>query len=323
MSSAVFPLKYIIIPCHALSKRRKKNNRPFIRGNLITLQGAKLEIIVKEGKWALIAGSAEGLGKAFSLRLAREGYSLVMVDRNTQALDLLADDIRSQEKVRVLTLPLDLGDTDAWKACMDSISGLDCALLVYCAAASEIKPFLDRSRESLEPFISANNRTVLMLVHAFASRLREEEKKGKILLISSVAGLIAPVYAAPYVASKAFLAALSRSLFHEFREFGIGITTCCAGIIDTPKFRESHPQGKIRMLNPDKVAAYALRMCGKKAVCVTGTADRFSHFVLSRLLPSRLSSRLVNRAMRKMYPTFSRAGEYTSGRVPPPCKPGG
>lgn len=266
---------------------------------------------MKDRPWALIAGSAEGLGKEFSLQLARQGFNLIMIDHNSSALNFLADDIQRNSGVEVIREILDLGEIDAWKSCMDLIVKVDCSMLVYCAATSVIKPFVDHTAESLEKFISVNNRTAMLLVHAFARHLKEEGRHGKIILMSSMAGLFAPVYAVPYVASKAFLIGLARSLHPELRPFGIHVCVCCSGIIDTPKFHESRPYGKIRMADPAKVAKYALEKCEKKAVCIPGNANRLGYFILNRLLPQALSSYLANRAMRRMYPTFFGPGERT------------
>ena len=273
---------------------------------------------MRDGPWALIAGSAQGLGESFTLLLARQGFNLVLVDREEEALRKIVREVVTKYDIKVVSMCVDLGERDAWRVCLkamqDAGTGMQdagckmqdagCKLMVYCAAMSEVKPFLDHSPENLERFIDVNNRTAMLLVHGFASYLRDNKLAGKILLMSSLAGLISPVYISPYAASKASLIALSRCLFYEFLQYNIGITTCCAGIINTPKFLESKAQGRIPMADPEKVAEYALKNCGKKAVCIHGFANRLNYFILSRMLPHSLSSYFVNRAMRKMYPTF-------------------
>ncbi len=282
---------------------------------------------MEEVQWALIAGSAEGLGEAFTTLLAAQGFNLILVDRGREALEKIERKVVKEYGIKVTSLCVDLGEQDAWKVCMDAVrnpesrlrdpgsgvqnegSGIQdggCTMLVYCAAMSEVKPFLNHSSENLERFIDVNNRTAMLVVHAFAGYLRDQKKPGKILLMSSLAGLMAPVYITPYAASKAFLISLSRSLYYELKPYRIGISTCCAGIINTPKFLESRAQGDIPMADPFRVAAYAIKMCGKKAVCIDGFTNRLGYFFISRILPSAFSSYFVNRAMRKMYPTFSR-----------------
>ncbi|MEI6889923.1 MAG: SDR family NAD(P)-dependent oxidoreductase [Bacteroidales bacterium] len=261
---------------------------------------------MEQAQWALIAGSAEGLGEAFTLLLAEQGFNLILVDRDEEALGKIVRKVVKEFDIKVVSLCLDLGEQDAWKVCMDAVRDAGCGMLVYCAAMSEVKPFLDHSPENLNRFIDVNNRTAMLLVHAFAGYLRDQKKPGKILLMSSLAGLMSPVYVTPYAASKAFLISLSRSLYHELKPLQIGISVCCAGIINTPKFLESRAHGDIPMADPFKVAAYAIKMSGKKAVCIHGFTNRLSYFFISVILPSALASYFVNRAMRKMYPTFSR-----------------
>ena len=261
---------------------------------------------MKDSQWALIAGSAEGLGKAFTELLAGQGFNLIMADRDAKHLDKLAREVSRNFGISVRSLLVDLGDKNAWEACMNEARAVDCTLLVINAARSEVKPFLDHSAESLENFVDVNTRTSVLLIHAFALHLREQGRTGNLLLMSSMAGLLAPVYVAPYAASKAYLITLGRSLYSEFRQFGIGITVCCSGIINTPKFLESRPQGKVKMEDPARVAAYAVKHCGKKAVCIHGRINRLNYFILSRMIPAALSAYFVNRTMRKIYPTFSR-----------------
>ncbi|MCX6281331.1 MAG: SDR family NAD(P)-dependent oxidoreductase [Bacteroidetes bacterium] len=261
---------------------------------------------MKEGKWAMIAGSADGLGEAFTILLAEQGFNLILADFQESALKKTAAKVEKEFGVQTLTLYIDLAAEDAWKICMKLIQDMGCRMLVYCAAMSEVRPFLSLKAETLERFIDVNNRTAMLLVHAYASYLKEENKTGKILLISSLAGLMSPVYIAPYAASKAFLTSLGKSLHYELKPYHIGVSVCCAGLIHTPKLLESAPAGPVNMADPLMVAEYALKMCGKKAVCIPGWTNRLNYFVVSKLLPASLASFFVNRAMKKMYPILSR-----------------
>lgn len=260
---------------------------------------------MEEGQWALIAGSAEGLGEAFTTVLAAKGFNLILADIQEKALNSIAEKIERKHGIKTVRLLIDLASEGSWEKCMNEARAVDCRMLVYNAAMSEVKPFLDHSSQNLERFLDVNNRTAILLVHAFASHLRVQEKNGDIILMSSMAGLIAPVYAAPYAATKAFLITLARSLFSELRPYHIGITACCSGIINTPKFLESKPGSRVQMMESRDVAEYALKMKGKKPVCIPGWKNRLNYVILSRLIPSVLAMYFVNRAMKKMY-TFKR-----------------
>lgn len=259
---------------------------------------------METGHWALIAGSAEGLGEAFTLLLASQKFSLIMVDSNSAALGKLAANVETRFGIKVKPVLLDLADPLAWEQCMKEVRSVDCSLLIYNAAHSEVGLFLDHSPETLERFLDVNNRTPILLIRAFAGYLKECVKPGKILLMSSLAGLMSPQYIAPYAATKSFLVSLARSLDHEFRSIGISVTVCCSGIINTPRFHESKASGKPRMADPAAVASYALKMAGRKPFCIHGWRNRMNNFLLSRFIPSALASFFVNREMERIYPRF-------------------
>jgi short-subunit dehydrogenase len=257
---------------------------------------------MESGQWALIAGSAEGLGEAFTELLARQKINLIMVDCKGDSLSTLAEKTEKLHGIRIIRIPLDLASAGAWEKCMDEARAVDCRILIYNAAYSVVGPFLDHSSESLERFVDVNNRTPVLLIRAFAIYLKSQGKHGKILLMSSLAGLMAPKYLAPYAATKSFLNALALSLYYEFRPFKIGVNVCCSGIINTPEFHESKARGKVRMAEPVAVAEYALKMAGRKAFCIHGWRNRLNYFFISRLLPKALASYFVNREMERMYP---------------------
>jgi len=259
---------------------------------------------METGQWALIAGSASGLGGAFTELLAMQKINLIMVDMDSEALDPLAEKIEKKYGVSVIRVPLDLADSGAWEKCMKEVRTVDCRMLIYNAAQSIVSPFLYHSPENLERFLDVNNRTSILLIRAFAGYLEACGKPGKILLMSSLAGLMSPKYIAPYAATKSFLISLARSLYYEFRPLGISITVCCAGIIDTPRFLESKAAGKPAMAEPTAVARYALKMAGRKSFCIHGRRNRLNYFLVSRLMPATLASYFVNREMERLYPRF-------------------
>ncbi len=260
---------------------------------------------IQYGDRAIVAGAAEGLGEAFSRLLAARGMNLVMVDRNGPALATLADALRTRYGVTAETLELDLSADDAWKRCIEATAGTDCRLLVYVAAFSRVTEFLNHGHDALERFVRVNALTEIHLVHAFATRLKEQKKPGGILLMSSLSGVVAPPLVAPYAATKSFTNRLAESLFSEFKPRGIQITSCTAGITSTPKFWESRPVfGRFRaeVMESADVARYALRNLGRRPVITPGWKNRLSYFLLTRILPIAWSRRIVAAAMRKMYP---------------------
>ena len=258
----------------------------------------------KYGIWAVIVGSAEGLGEAFSIALAKRGMNLIMVDNQKDALNNLAKQIENNFKVKTTTLHLDLSEADAAARIMVEIQQVDCRLLIYNAAFSLIKPFVKLSEEELDNFVEINAKTQLKLVQQFSKVLINQKQKGGILLMSSLAGLIGVQLVSTYAATKAFTWNLAEALYHELKPHGIDVLACIAGTVATPTFLKTKPTyGPIKplIMEPEAVAESALHKLGKKALFIPGFSNRLNYFILTRLLPRKMAGSLANNAMLSMF----------------------
>ncbi|MEI7980694.1 MAG: SDR family NAD(P)-dependent oxidoreductase [Bacteroidota bacterium] len=260
---------------------------------------------LKYGEWALVAGAAEGIGAGFTEALAIRKMNVVMVDNNATALVEWSEKVERTHGVKTIRVLQDLSAKDAWAKCLQTIENLDCRLLIYVAAYSRVRLFLDHDQKDLDRFLDTNSRTPIHLVSAFADRLKKSSQRGGILLVSSLAGLIGPRYVAPYAATKAFNIILAEALYHEFKPHSIDIMVCCAGTTSTPMFWSTNPRfgsKKTDVMDPMDVVNYGLKKLGKKAICIPGWKNRLSYFILTRLMPRRLAARMVGSYMEKIYP---------------------
>lgn len=251
-----------------------------------------------------MAGAAEGIGEAFTLALAKQGFSIIMADRNLPAMHALSEKIAVQNRVETHELHLDLADEDAAERCLEAARSRNCRLLIYVAAKSRISRFVMLEPKDLDEFVAVNTRTMLHMVHGFANLLISKGKPGGIILMSSLAGLIGPKYAATYAATKSFAVRLAEALHAELKPEGIDILACCAGTVATSTFMKSNPDlGRMRpgFMKAEEIAGCAFRNLGKSALCIPGLGNRVIYFILTRLIPRSLASRLVNKAMDRMY----------------------
>ena len=258
----------------------------------------------KYGPWAIIAGAAEGLGEAYSTALAKRKINLLMIDNQGQVLHKLAGKLMNQYDIKVVFLHMDLSSPEAVNKIMKAAEKLDLRLLVYNAAFSPIKPFINYSSEEIDTFIEVNARTQIQLVHAFVKRLIADKKGGGILLMSSLAGLIGMQLVAPYAATKAFAWNLAEALNHELKPHNIDMMACLAGVTDTPALRKSNPNfGFIKpaIMSPDDVTESALKNLGKRALFIPGFSNRLNYFILTRLMPRKMAASIANKTMGKMY----------------------
>jgi short-subunit dehydrogenase len=255
------------------------------------------------GKWALVAGAAEGIGAAFAEALAKKGINLAMVDIKPDKLAELSSKLEEKYFITTKQIIKDLSEPDAAAVCMDLIKDIDCRLLVYTPAYSKVKEFLRNSSDELDKYIDLNSRTPIHLVHSFIKSLKDRKPAG-IILMSSLAGMIGPPFSAPYAATKAFNIVMAESLCSEFRQKGIDITVCCAGQTSTPTYWSSNPSSTGNwpgVMYPIDVAGYALKNLGRKTICIPGWKNRLSYFLLTRFFPRETAAGLIGNSMKGIY----------------------
>lgn len=256
------------------------------------------------GDWAIILGSAEGIGESYSRILAQMGYHLIMVDHHQESLISLAKELEKEHKIHTKTMCLDLAKPDVVAMIMNKIKSLDCRLFIYNAAYSLIKDFTDYSSEELDGFLNVNTKTPLHLVHSYAQFLKERGQGGGIILMSSLAGLIGMQLVTPYAASKAFTWNLAEALYHELKPYNIDVMACIAGATSSRTYINTQAkQGSIKpqIQTPEEVVFEALKNLGKKALHISGFSNRLNYFLLLRILPRKMSARIANKVIWKMY----------------------
>jgi short-subunit dehydrogenase len=190
---------------------------------------------------------------------------------------------------------------------MEKIASVEIRLMIYVAAFSQIKKFVNYTSDDLDHYINVNVSTPLKLVHAFSKRLISNDRAGGILLMSSLAGLLGMQYIAPYAASKAFTWNLAESLHHELKPYHVDVMACIAGATATEAYLGTSPQYgfiKPQVQQPSKVAELALKKLGKRALFIPGFSNRINYFILTRLLPRKMASYFANQTMKGMYPNL-------------------
>ena len=258
----------------------------------------------KYGPCALVVGAAEGLGEAYCVALAKRKMNLVMVDNRSDELKTLSSRLNEEYEILTQTLHLDLNNKEATAIILEAVNQLDIGLLIYNAAYSQIKPFVNYSKEELDAFLTVNAGTQIQLVHAFSKKLISREKTGGIILMSSLAGLIGMQLVAPYAATKAFTWNLAEALNYELKPHNIDVMACISGATATPTYLKSNPKyGMIKplVMQSETVAEEALDKLGRKSLFIPGFSNRLNYFILRRLMPRKMAASIANKTMGEMY----------------------
>jgi NAD(P)-dependent dehydrogenase (short-subunit alcohol dehydrogenase family) len=181
----------------------------------------------------LITGGTDGLGKAMALLLARRGYHVFAAGRSAEKraeLDRVANEKRMSLEALELDVTADASVQRAVKAVLDKFGHID--VLINNAGVAYVGTIEDLTLEDWHRQFETNFFGVIRVTKAVIPHMRERNK-GRIVLISSVAGLVTAPAQGGYSATKHALEALGNALRHELHSFGIRTILIEPGFIMT------------------------------------------------------------------------------------------
>jgi uncharacterized protein len=246
----------------------------------------------KYGPYALIAGGSDGLGYAFAEAIARRGLNLVLIARQEDRLKAAATRLQEKFGIEVISIAADLSDYENAKNRISTLP-VPIGLLVYNAAFAPIGLFENTSEEQLALAAAVNVKTPLLLAKLLsASMIRQ--KRGGIVLMSSLAGSQGSPNLAAYAATKSFNAILAEGLWQELKPHGIDVLACCAGAILTPGYQKAEQnQPAPGALQAGQVAEQTLNALGSGPIVIPGAINKAGRFVLTRLLSRKAAIALM------------------------------
>jgi short-subunit dehydrogenase len=182
---------------------------------------------------ALVTGASSGIGAVYADRLARRGYDLILVARDEQRLNALAERLRAQTGRAITVLPSDLNDRASLakvEARLHDDASL--TLLVNNAGIGSVASVLAADVDTMEAMIGLNITALTRLTYAavpgFVAR-----RAGTIINIGSVVGIAAELLNGVYSASKAFVIAFGHRLQKDLAGTGVHVQTVLPGATAT------------------------------------------------------------------------------------------
>ncbi|MFL9877027.1 SDR family oxidoreductase [Herbaspirillum rhizosphaerae] len=182
---------------------------------------------------ALITGASSGIGAIYADRLAKRGYDLILVARNRDRLNALADRITNETRRTVEVLVADLNDRSSLAQVEAKLrNDASITLLVNNAGIGTHTPLLSSDIDKMTQLIDLNVTALTRLTYAavpgFVAR-----GKGRIINIASIVGIAPEVLNGVYGGSKAFVYAFSQSLHHELAAQGVRVQAVLPGATAT------------------------------------------------------------------------------------------
>lgn len=182
---------------------------------------------------ALITGASSGIGAIYADRLARRGYDLILVARNRDRLNTLANRITNETRRVVEVLDADLGDQRSLAKVEAKLKeDASITLLVNNAGIGTHTPLLQSDVEQMTRMIDLNVTALTRLSYAALPGM-VARGHGGIINISSIVSIAPEILNGVYGGSKAFVTAFSQSLHHELAGKGIQVQAVLPGATAT------------------------------------------------------------------------------------------
>jgi len=233
-----------------------------------------------KGKVSMVTGSARGIGRAISERLAEEGSIVVITDIHQEMAASTAQDISRRFGVDTLALTHDVSSEDSTKEVVDKVIGkysrID--ILVNNAGITKDANFMMMPKSSWDVVIAVNL-TGAFLCTKLVSKQMLRQRSGRIVNIASISGIMGNVGQANYSASKAGLIGLTKTTARELGKRGIAVNAIAPGYIQsdmtqvlsdelTKKMTDRVPLGTYG--TPEDVADAVLFFVSNRAKYITG-----------------------------------------------------
>jgi 3-oxoacyl-[acyl-carrier protein] reductase len=233
-----------------------------------------------ENQVAVVTGSGRGIGHAIAVRLAKEGARVASVSRTEANAKKTADEINATREDAAKAYAVDVADHSAVQKAaaqiLEDFGRVD--ILVNNAGVTRDGLSMRMSLEDWDTVLNTNLKGAFTFTQALM-RPMIKQRSGRIINISSIAGLTGNAGQANYSASKAGLIGLTKTLARELASRGITVNAVAPGLIETDMttvlseeirqaILQKVPLGKLG--EPDDIAGAVAYLASAEAKYITG-----------------------------------------------------
>ncbi|XP_041972030.1 very-long-chain 3-oxoacyl-CoA reductase-like [Aricia agestis] len=221
-----------------------------------------------KGKWALVTGCTDGIGKQYARELAARGCDIVLVSRSLEKLNATAAEIEKEYRVNTKIVQVDFSEEEGiYEKIANEVSGLEIGTLVNNVGVSYPFPqyYLDiPDRDKLMTTMLRANIVSVTRVTAIVMPGMVERGKGVVINIGSVSSYTPSPLLTAYAASKAFVNKFTEGLDMEYSKKGIIFQCVSPGFVCT----------NMSGIRRDTLTAPTAERFVKSAISLVGTTSQ-------------------------------------------------
>jgi 3-oxoacyl-[acyl-carrier protein] reductase len=207
-----------------------------------------------EGKAAIVTGGTRGVGKAIALAYAREGADVAINYTSTE--DAASAIVKEMEKIgrRGLSFKADVADIWQVRKMVDRVIGTfgRVDILVNNAGISQPAMLHKMTEEQWDRVVDVHLKGSFNMIQAVSGPMMERES-GKIINVTSTAGLVGTVGQINYSAAKGGIVAMTKSAARELARKKINVNCISLGVVETDMTQKLQEDPKLRKIYEDRI----------------------------------------------------------------------
>ncbi|MCW8334203.1 SDR family NAD(P)-dependent oxidoreductase [Vibrio sp. SCSIO 43135] len=230
----------------------------------------------------LITGATSGIGERLAKQYAEQGQSVIACGRNTHKLSALSEQFSNIE-----TLSFDLTR-------YDDIPQIDAELDLLVLNAGDCEYIDDALHFDASKFERVIKINLIAIGYALEKWLHRIKPGGRLVLVSSSAGLLPLPRAEAYGASKAALTYLAKTLSIQLKKHDIHVSVVLPGFVDTP-LTQKNTFAMPMLISTDEAASQIIKGIEKQKTEISFPSRFIIVMKLLRLLPFSVWQKLATR----------------------------
>jgi len=257
----------------------------------------KRRLKTKYGEWAIITGASSGIGLELATQLASAGFNLVINSRHLDKLQEVERFLKSLSSIEIKIVVTDVSEIEGIETIIRATQGLNVGLLVASAGFGTSGNFIDSSLHTEINMLKVNCEALLCLTHYYSQQF-VQQKRGGIILMSSMVAFQGTPFSANYAATKAYVQTLAEALSVELKPHGVDVLAAAPGPVASG-FSQRANMIMSMSLTPKQVGVPILKALGRKTTVLPGILTKILVYSL-RTVPRWGKVKIMEKVMGGM-----------------------